>query len=157
VDKPDFFTFLSRSLELLQHEAPDGYAVVRERLGKRSVRLDVEGKVLDLRLGSGGHQLAAREGTAAIELRTSRDLVVALVEARTSLLTALESDDLLLRGAPEDLIALHDALVAYVRAAVRSYSMPRLLEAFLSAPPKDRDGLVRIGNEALLDGEGSER
>jgi hypothetical protein len=53
-----------------------------------------------------------------------------LIDARLTLLDAVLSDALAMTGAPDDLLAFHDGLIAYVHGAVRAPSFPALLSAY---------------------------
>lgn len=127
----DFFTFLSRGLDALGAEVPLAYSLLSRNLGGRTVRITVDGDTRCLRVHGGRHSLDA-DGIGDVELRTDRGALVSLVEARESLLSAIMTDRLMLRGAPNDLVALYDALTVFIQGAVRSSALPALLDAYLN-------------------------
>lgn len=101
-------------------------------LGERTIRLTVDGEVRYLSM-RGGRHVVESEGAAGVELRTDRAAIVELVEARRSLLDAVLLERLSLRGAPEELASLYDTLVVFIQGAVRSRSLPALLDAYLGS------------------------
>jgi hypothetical protein len=72
----------------------------------------------------------AAGGAPAIDVRTTRATVLALIDAELSLVDAVLADHLSLRGALPDLLAFHEGLTTYVHGAVRAPSFPALLAAY---------------------------
>jgi len=118
------FWFLERSLDAIEREAPVAYGLIVRALGRRAIVIAIGDDVATLSMASGSHAIA-RDGGArgAVELSLTEAIVRAAL-----------AGDLVLRGAADDLAALHDALLAFIHGAVRSSSTPRLLESYL-----DRD------------------
>jgi len=65
-----------------------------------------------------------------VEVRTSRAAIVALIDARSTLVESVLADRVELRGKLDDLVAFHDGLVVYLHGAVRAPSFPALLLLF---------------------------
>jgi hypothetical protein len=129
------FWFLERSLDAIEREAPVAYGLIVRALGRRAIVIAIGDDVATLSMASGSHAIA-RDGGArgAVELSLTEAIVRRLLEGRLTIVDAALAGDLVLRGAADDLAALHDALLAFIHGAVRSSSTPRLLESYL-----DRD------------------
>jgi hypothetical protein len=125
-----FFVFLERALAAIAAEVPAAFRRLDRALAGGSIRVTVDGDARCLRIHRGASVLIA-DGDYRVELRTTRGCVRDLVEARRTLLDAVVSDELLLRGKPEDVARMHDALIAFVEGAVRIRKGAALLEAYL--------------------------
>jgi hypothetical protein len=130
VSSESFAGFVRESLEVLRREVPVAHAAMCAPVAGRLVAIGADGEELALRFAADGVRAAAPGGVPDLSVRTSRDAVLALVDAECSLLEAVLSDRLVLRGTPDDVIAFHDALVAYLHGAVRAPSFPGLLRRF---------------------------
>lgn len=139
-----FFEFLDRALHALAAEVPAAYARISELLSGRTLRVTVDGISRYVRVEESRHVLDLA-GKETAELRTSRSVLVDLLEARRTLLDAVLFDDFVLRGGSADLAALHDALIAFIQGAVRSRTLPSLLHAYLEG---DRSTSRSRGNAA---------
>lgn len=127
-----FFQFLDAALEALRAEAPKAYALLLRALAPTGLLLCVDGETQVLAVVQGAHRLSTR-GTAAASLRTARTALVELLEGRRTLLDAVLDESIEIRGTPERVAALHDALVAFFAGSVRSRSLPALLSSYLDA------------------------
>lgn len=130
-----FSSLLRRSVEHLQDEVPDSYRVLVAELGPMVVELDVDGEVFSLR---GGDQLRVSDGAtqvAGVRIATSRATILDLVDAKVGLGEAVEADRVSVRGSLDDVQRAHDSLLAYVHAAVRASSQPRLLSELRAGAP----------------------
>jgi hypothetical protein len=126
---------LRRSIGHLADEVPDSYRLMLERLGPLVVALDVDGELCSL---SGGHRLEVTEGTtdtAGATIATSRATILDLLDAEVGLEQAVEAGTVSVRGSLDDVLRAHDALLAYVHAAVRAPSQPELLSALREGSP----------------------
>ena len=106
-------SLLRRSVEHLADEVPDSYRLLLDELGPLVVELDIEGELFSLR---GGQRLQVADGpmpAAGTRIATSRAAMLDVIDAKMGLAQAVESD----------------ALLAYVHAAVRAPSQPKLLAA----------------------------
>jgi hypothetical protein len=120
-------SLLRRSVEHLADEVPDSYRRMLDALGPLVVELDVDGELFSLR---GGGQLEVSDGaagTAGARITTSRATILDVLDAKVGLRDAVEAGTVGVRGSLDDVLRAHDALLAYVHAAVRAPSQPGLL------------------------------
>jgi hypothetical protein len=129
---------LRRSLEHLATEVPPGLRRLAVLLGPLVVEVEVDGEVFALRGGETvtvtDHLPADRDPihgdpsrAAAVRIATSRAAIRALLDAETSLAAAVDHDLVRVRGRLDDVLRAHDALLAYIHAAVRAPSSEGLL------------------------------
>ncbi|BBX39115.1 hypothetical protein [Mycobacterium simiae] len=126
-------SLLRRSIAHLEDEVPQSYRVLVTTLGSLVVQLDVDGEVFALR---GGDRLRVSNGTApgaGVRIATSRLAVLDLIDARVGLGEAVEAGMVRVHGSLDDVQRVHDALQAYVHAAVRASSQPALLSRLRAA------------------------
>lgn len=122
-------TLLRRSVGHLADEVPASYRLVLDRLGPLVVTLDVDGERFALR---GGHRLEVRdepEGFSGPRITTSRAAIVDVLDARMGLHDAVQTGAVTVAGSLDDILRVHETLLAYVHAAVRAPSVPGLLSA----------------------------
>jgi hypothetical protein len=143
--EPTFFRFLEAALGALRVEAPRAYASLIAALAPTGLELRVDGNTRFFSVVNGVHRLTGT-GCSAVSLATRRTVLVALLEARRTLVDAVVDDELELRGAPEHVIALDGALTAFFAGAVRSRSLPALLREYLSSPLKS-SSVERAGSQ----------
>lgn len=120
-------SLLRRSVEHLENEVPDSYRLLVTQLGPMVVELDVDGEVFTLR---GGDRLQVSDGaaqTAGARIVTSRVAILDLLDAKVGLAEAVEAGTVGVRGTLDDVQRAHDAMLAYVHAAVRAPTQPTLL------------------------------
>ncbi|OBH04956.1 SCP-2 sterol transfer family protein [Mycobacterium sp. E2699] len=128
-------SLLRRSVEHLEEEVPDSYRLLVTRLGPMVVELDVDGEVFSLR---GGGRLRVADGAAqeaGVRIGASRGAILDLVDAAVGLNEAVEAGRIRVRGSLDDVQRAHDSLMAYVHAAVRASSHPRLLSELRAGKP----------------------
>ncbi|WP_301148782.1 SCP-2 sterol transfer family protein [Mycobacterium simiae] len=126
-------SLLRRSIAHLEDEVPQSYRVLVATLGSLVVQLDVDGEVFALR---GGDRLRVSNGTApgaGVRIATSRLAVLELIDARVGLGEAVEAGMVRVHGSLDDVQRVHEALQAYVHAAVRASSQPALLSQLRAA------------------------
>jgi hypothetical protein len=133
VGRAAFTDFLAASLAALGQEVPAAFALLCRRLARREVRLRVDDDTVALRFLPGGVVMDPVPERPCVELVTTGRTVLDVLEARETLVSAALRDRLQLRGALDDLLALHDGLLAYVHGAVRAPSLPRLLARYRAA------------------------
>ncbi len=110
---------------------PVAYGLVVRALAGRTIAIDIDGDSATLSIASARHALARSAGAGcAVELTLTEAAIDRLLDARCTVLDAVLGGEVILRGAAEDLAALHDALLAFVHGAVRSPTAPRLLESY---------------------------
>jgi hypothetical protein len=125
---------LRRSVGHLADEVPASYRLVLDRLGPLVVALDVDGERFTLR---GGHRLEVSDGSpgaAGARVTTSRGAILDVLDARVGLHDAVQAGAVTVEGSLDDILRLHDTLLAYAHAAVRAPSVPGLVSALRTGP-----------------------
>ncbi len=122
--------FIELSFEILRDEFPTAYLLLCSQLAPRTVQMFINDEVITLAFDPGGAHLRQDVRTPTLELHTSRQTILDVIDAHLALHEAILVDAILLRGAIEDLAAFHDGLLTYVRGAVRCPSFPPLLDRF---------------------------
>lgn len=120
---------LRRSVEHLEDEVPESYRLLVDRLGPMVVELDVDGDQFSLH---GGDRLEVSDGAADAahaRIATSRVAILDVLDAKLGLAEAVEAGVVNVIGTLDDVQRAHDALLAYVHAAIRAPSQPGLLAA----------------------------
>lgn len=128
-------SLLRRSVEHLEDEVPDSYRVLVAELGPMVVELAVDEEVFSL---SGGERLQVCDGAAqvaGVRIATSRAAILDVLDARVGLGEAVEAGTVNVLGCLDDVTRAHDALLAYVHAAVRASSAPGLLDELRAGQP----------------------
>jgi hypothetical protein len=133
-----FAAFVRAGLDALAREAPCNHARMVEILDGREVLLRVDDEVLALCFADAVAPLLAHPRTPVVELATHKPVIVALACGDATLVDAILDDRVRLRGAIVDLLAFHDALMAYLHGAVRSPSSPARLARFRRFSQPDR-------------------
>ncbi|MGD8854558.1 MAG: hypothetical protein PVI28_19500 [Gammaproteobacteria bacterium] len=122
--------FILASLEKLRDEHPQVYERLCASLAPRTLLLTIDGEPVRLRFEAQRHINPDRLPEASVHLETTRETILAVIDAHYSLEGAVEAGLIELTGATEDLSAFHDGLLLYVRGAVRCPSFPSLLERY---------------------------
>ena len=126
-----FTAFLTQSLQILERDCPAAYAQLGGRLGARSLRCAVDAEIAIVHRAPTGFLVEAADRPCTIELRTQRTVLGSLLAGQFSLNQAIRRDEVFLRGRADDLAALYDALITYLRGAARCSAMTPLLHEFL--------------------------
>jgi len=131
---------LAESFDLLAARLPDAHARMLAPLRGLELELILDAEALHLRfehgveLTAGGGELVP--GCPRIECRLPT--ILAVLDAKLSLVEAVESDALQVRADLDRLVLLHEGLLAYVHGAVRCPGFPELLtrlRALAQSPP----------------------
>jgi hypothetical protein len=120
-------SLLRRSLDHLAAEVPGGYRLLCDALGGHTIGIDVDGERFGLRGGAGLEVVP--DGPASVRIGTTRRGVLAVLDGELSLVAAVEADAVTVLGPLDEVVRAHDALVAYVHAAVRAPGAAGLLDA----------------------------
>lgn len=131
--EPGFARFVARGLRALRAELPWAYALMADALGPRDVLLAISGETVAVttRGGEVTAHAAPPEGFAPrVVLATERATVLQLADAERTIVDAVVSGEVTLRGDVDDLVAFHDGLMAFLHGAVRSPSFPALLDEY---------------------------
>jgi hypothetical protein len=128
-----FADYLAASLERIEGDVREVYALLRRTLGSRAMRLDVGGEIVWVR--DDGVRLVVAEpddggARAAVETRTTRRAIVALADGDVTLEEAVTEGRVELRGSVEDLEAGMEALAAYLNGAARCPELLGLMDEF---------------------------
>jgi hypothetical protein len=125
---------LGESFAALEDELPTAHARLCAGLAGRAVAIDVDGERFVVALAGGQARVAsvpAGEDTAAgVRVATSRGAILAVIDARRSLVEAVLADEVRVVGELDRLVEAHQALVTYVHGAVRCPSFLSLLQRF---------------------------
>jgi hypothetical protein len=133
-DQP-FQRALEAALGMIAREQRSLYALLCRELGQSSidtrveaerVRIEGDGSEIHVITSAPNPVLAPDAIRVESDLRTIDDLL----DGRTSLLDVVLQDRVLLFGELDRLLRAHDALIVFLRAAVRCPSAPGLLRRF---------------------------
>jgi hypothetical protein len=128
---PDGFgAFVDGALLALAREAAATYARLATLVGAEGVRLAMGDAALVVRFGARSHAIEPARAPAAVEARSDRATIAALLAAELTSREAIESDRLQLRGEVDAVLRFEQALGAFVEGAARAPSFPGLLAAF---------------------------
>ena len=126
---------LRRSLGHLASEVPESYRHLMAELGRLVVEVTTDGEVFFLRAHHGRLEVVdGRAGATGAAITTTRATILDVLDAEVALADAVESGRLDVRGSLDDVLRAHDALSAYVHAAVRASSVPGLIDALRDTP-----------------------
>lgn len=129
---------LRRSLGHLESEVPASYGHLVATMGPMVIDLDVDGERFGVH---GGPRILVVDGpspVATARVATTRDTIVAVLDAELTLHLAVETGRVDVRGRLDDVVRAHDALLAYAHAAVRAPSVPALVAQLRGTGPSGR-------------------
>jgi hypothetical protein len=129
----DTSAFIETSLITLRREYPAAYFLLCRQLVSLEVHLLIEDESIPLRFAPDQAILLPAPEQPDAELRTTRQTILDVIDARLTLDEAIMSDAIHLQGEVEVLRRFHDALITYVSGAVRCPSFPELLTRFRQA------------------------
>jgi hypothetical protein len=152
--------FVGTSLELLRREHPPAYAVLCSSMAGRRARLSISGESLALvfsaehiaverlvperliperlvperlEAGPAAADVPHAAGEPELCLTTDWATILDLVDAQLSITDAVVCGQFDLRGEGRELARFYDALLTYLRGAVRCPSFPGLLDRLRAA------------------------
>jgi hypothetical protein len=131
-----FIDFLAESILALEREVPLAHSTMCRVLAGREVRLDVDGDHFAVVFEIDSASILAEPRSSNVDVKTSRDTILELIDARLTLVDALFAETLHVQGDPTDVLAFLDGLGAYLQGAVRSPSFPGLLRRYRAAAPE---------------------
>jgi len=130
-----FAAFLRESFDVLRAEMPDLHALMCQRLAPSRVELRVGDELVGLAFSEndvvfrlGAPRANAR--SADIEVRTTRQTILELVDAETTMLDSVTAETLFFGGALGELARFYDGLMIYLHGAMRAPSFPNILRRF---------------------------
>jgi len=140
----DFGVFLERSLALLAEEHPRSHRRLCDHMAGCTVQFEVDGRAVAVRFEPGRAWLSrARDARATTFARLDRATLLDLVDAVVSLPDAILADRFHLRADLDDVVRFHDALIVYLRGALRCPGFPALLRAYREGRPPPRPFATR--------------
>jgi hypothetical protein len=125
---------LRRSVSELRTEVPSSYRYLVAELGSLVVEVAVDDEVFSVHADRHDLYVDGAAPQAATRVRTSRSTLLTMLDAQLPLAEAVESGQVLVWGSLQSVVHAHDALIAYVHAAVRAPSVPGLLDDLRGAP-----------------------
>jgi hypothetical protein len=147
--------FVGTSLELLRRQHPPAYAVLCSSMAGRRARLSISGESLALvfsaehiaverlvlerlvperlEAGPAAADVPHAAGEPELCLTTDWATILDLVDAQLSITDAVVCGQFDLRGEGRELARFYDALLTYLRGAVRCPSFPGLLDRLRAA------------------------
>ncbi len=134
-DCHDFRSFLKRSLRLLWEQHPPSYQQMALALAGKRVLIEIDHEAIALRFADGTVYTEDPHGHFDVEARTSKAVILGLVDGQHTLMSTVLEDLFFLRGAMPELLAFHEGLTFYLQGAVRAPSFPGLLRRFRALEP----------------------
>jgi hypothetical protein len=129
----EFRSLLERARTTLAREAPGHYARFAALLEDAPLRIDVDRVPLLLRFCGNEHRLDDDDAWAASEVRADAATILALLDGELTLVDAALGERLFLRGSLESVARFERGLELFMDGAVRSPSMPALLQELRSS------------------------
>jgi hypothetical protein len=119
------------SLAILRRQHPLLYARMSQRLGRRTVRIEVDGETVTLGLGE-NREVTATPPALPWSVRSvaTKEAILRVVDGHITLEAAILSDQIEVYGDTADILGFYDALQLYVQGAVRSPRFPALLRRY---------------------------
>jgi hypothetical protein len=127
-----FAVCLTRSFEILRCECPEAYLRVCSSLRPLVVNLEVDRESVALSFERERVNIRAANASADVQASTTRATIARLHDGSSTITDEILSDAVLLTGRIDDLARFHEALLDYVRGAVRCPSFPALIAAYRS-------------------------
>jgi hypothetical protein len=128
-----FSELLSLSLWHMEREAPQAYASLC-RQAPAAVSLRVDGETVHVAFSPGRARIRSAALPAPVHAEVTRKVILALADGEMTLLEALLTDRVHLRGPLADLLRFDDALLGYLNGAVRSPSLRGLFRQYRERP-----------------------
>lgn len=125
-----FHRHLEAALAAVGAEVPDLYQASASAFGARVVVAEVDDERLAVVRDERGLRVLADAARPTVFARTSHRAICEVLAGRYTILEALWTDALELRGGVDDLLALDHALRLFLQGAVRAPSFPGILVSF---------------------------
>lgn len=114
----------------MRDECPQAYGLICRLLASREALVLIDGETVALTFRLDEVHVLHQPHSPHVEMHTSRQTILDLIDARLTLDQAVLADAIVLRGNVQDLGLFHEAWLNYVRGAVRCPSFPALLDRF---------------------------
>jgi hypothetical protein len=130
--RSEFGDFLARSLAILERERPRHYAALCAAMRDRVALFRVDGPPVLVSFGEGRATVdpVITRAPVGIESALSKQTILDLLDGELSLEEAVLSDRFFVRAPVSELHVFFQALLHYLRGAVRCPSLPTLLAAY---------------------------
>jgi hypothetical protein len=127
--------FVVNSLDILQQECPQAYALLYQQLAGKTLLLEIGQERMHLVLKSGQIAVRAVDKTRqpAAALYAGWGTILDLADARLTLSEAILNEDVNIVGEVNELARLYEAILLYIRGGMRCPSFPLLLDDFRKA------------------------
>jgi hypothetical protein len=122
--------FLERSLATLASEAPDSYARLSATLAGRRIGIAGDDRPFAVQFLAGRALFLESDGSEHVLARVDRSTLFGLLDGNLRLEEALRQDRLVIRANVDDAADAFDAMLIYLRGAMRCPSSPVLLAQF---------------------------
>jgi len=125
-------SFIETSLTTLRAECYPAYQAMCGLMAGRSVILTIGAETMQLVVGPDEVDITHpnQRNDSHPHLSTSAQTILDLADGKTTILSALLSGSLDLKGSLQEIARIYEALMAYLRGAVRCPSFPQLLDNF---------------------------
>ncbi len=128
----EFADYLAASLDVMARQVPTAYSRLCAALEHRPIHFRSDGSEFGIESSDTALSLCSPPSSSVLEVTLSKDIVVDLLNGKSSLYEAVRDERLLLKGSVSDLSFFFHALQIYVRGAIRSPGMAPLLSTYCS-------------------------
>jgi hypothetical protein len=125
-----FRRFLDRALAAIETEVPQVHRALCSSLARSTVRLCIDDERMVITEERGRVLLKDDVPDTQIEFATDSTTLLALTSGAVSFLDAAMADRMMVKGAVDEISLFYEALVLFLQGAVRSPSLPWLLDEF---------------------------
>jgi hypothetical protein len=125
-----FRRFLDRALGAIENEVPAVHRALCSSLSHSTIRLCVDHERMIITEERGRLLLKDDVRGPLVEFAIDSATLLALTSGESSFLDAALDDRMMVKGAVDEIVLFYDALVLFLQAAVRSPSLPWLLDEF---------------------------
>jgi hypothetical protein len=122
--------YVELSLAALRRECPTAYLQLCSRLAFATIELRIDHEWVRQTFRPGAAELRQELTETDVRLHTTRTTILDVLDAKLTLEQAVRAGAVRLWGSSQDLARCNDALLDYVRGAVRCRSLPALLDRF---------------------------
>lgn len=123
-------SFIQRGVGILRNEFPEAYFRMCSTIAGRSLALAIDGNTTWVEVRRFELLFVSPQPNVDVRIESDSATVLDVIDARLTLDGAIRSGRLTATGSRKDLSACYDALLFFVKGAVRSPSLPFLLEEF---------------------------
>lgn len=128
---PDFFVFLSESLQEIRVCEPEVDRAIELSLGSLRAQLATEGVSLVVSRDAGGWRMEQGCSKADVRIAFNRQIVLDLIGGATTLNQAILDERLSIFGPVDKVARFYDVLLIYVEGLLRAPGTPALLKRYL--------------------------